>query len=96
MSCDGRFLRRSARIMSNSQNDATLAATLAIARPNPLLETMRAGKMGFSFGITMAHSTEVVHLAKIAGFTAILLNLEHQRTNIETAAELCCAALNHG
>jgi hypothetical protein len=75
---------------------AAKAQVDALIRPNFLKDHMDSGALGFSFGITSAHSAEVVHFAKIAGYTAILMNLEHQRTGLETACELSCAALNLG
>lgn len=72
----------------------TLAS--AVVRPNLVKNVMASGKLAWSFGMTMAHSPELVHLAQRAGFTAVLLNLEHQRTDIGTAADICCAALAFG
>jgi hypothetical protein len=68
----------------------------ALVRPNFHKDAMDRGELGFSFGITCAHSNEVVHFAKLAGYTAILMNLEHHRTSIETACEISCASLNLG
>ena len=76
--------------------DAAYQQAKATVRPNWLKDKMQAGGMGYSFGITMTHSAEVVHLAKLAGYTAILLNMEHQRADIGVAADMCIAALNLG
>ena len=76
--------------------DAAYQQAKATVRPNWLKDKMQAGGMGYSFGLTMTHSAEVVHLAKLAGYTAILLNMEHQRADIGVAADMCIAALNLG
>lgn len=81
---------------SRNVSQEVLDQTNAFCRPNVLKDKMATGGLGWSFGITMVHSAEAVHLAKLAGYTAILLNMEHQRADIGVAADLCCAALNLG
>jgi hypothetical protein len=79
-----------------SADEASIAAVAAACRPNLVKETMASGKLAYSFGMTMTHSAEVVHLAQRAGYTALLLNMEHQRADIGVAADMCCAALAFG
>lgn len=79
-----------------SADAAAIAATKRACRPNLVKYTMSAGRLAYSFGMTMTHSAEIVHLAQRAGYTALLLNMEHQRADIGVAADMCCAALAFG
>jgi hypothetical protein len=62
---------------------------------NPLKDLMAEGKFGTSFTITIAPGLEVLQLAKYAGLKSITLNMEHRKTDVETAADVCvmCLAL---
>ena len=77
-------------------SEAAYEQAVAFCRPNWLKNHMKEKKLGFSFGLAVTHSADVVHLAKFAGFTAILMNMEHNRADIGVAADMCNAALNLG
>ncbi|KAK6903653.1 hypothetical protein I203_107158 [Kwoniella mangroviensis CBS 8507] len=76
--------------------DPLYQKTMSFIRPNWLKEKMEAGGLGFSFGMSMTFSPDVALLAKVAGYTAVLINLEHCRAGIETACDVACACLNIG
>ncbi|WWD07590.1 hypothetical protein V865_005691 [Kwoniella europaea PYCC6329] len=81
---------------SKFTEDPLYQKTMSLVRPNWLKEKMEEGGLGFSFGMSMTFSPDVALLAKVAGYTAVLINLEHCRAGIETACDVACACLNIG
>ncbi|KIY62414.1 Phosphoenolpyruvate/pyruvate domain-containing protein [Cylindrobasidium torrendii FP15055 ss-10] len=69
------------------------AAASAICRRNALKDKMDAGGIGYSFGLQTTLNPEIALMAKIAGYDALLLNLEHSKTGLETFNAIACAAL---
>ncbi|KAI5476498.1 hypothetical protein MNV49_007677 [Pseudohyphozyma bogoriensis] len=65
-------------------------------RRNPLKDTMEAGTLAYSYGLQFTFNAEIALMAKKAGFQALLMNLEHTRTGLETMSTLACACLNVG
>jgi hypothetical protein len=57
---------------------------------------MLSNKLAYSFGLRIAFSTEMPLLAKRAGYSAVLMNLEHMAMNIETMKDIAVACLNVG
>jgi 2-keto-3-deoxy-L-rhamnonate aldolase RhmA len=63
---------------------------------NTFKEQLQAGKFVNSFTLSIAHSLEILHLARHAGIQAISLNLEHRKASVETATDVCIMGLALG
>jgi hypothetical protein len=72
------------------------SAAQEVVRPNYVKQTMLANKFASSFGMRIAFSTEMPLIAKRAGYTAILMNLEHMAMSIETMKDISVGCLNVG
>ncbi|KAK8850766.1 hypothetical protein IAR55_004686 [Kwoniella newhampshirensis] len=68
----------------------------ALIRPNPLLQSMKAKRLGLIFTMTICRSIEAVAMAKAAGYEGVSLNLEHERNGLGEAIDVCVAALGYG
>ncbi|KAF8917009.1 Phosphoenolpyruvate/pyruvate domain-containing protein [Mucidula mucida] len=73
-----------------------MAQALAVVRPNLVKDRMAAGQIAHSLGLRICLSTEMALLAQRAGYHAVLMNLEHSATGLETASAICTACLNVG
>lgn len=73
-----------------------LAAAREVCRPNNVKDTMMADKLAFSFGMRIAFSTEMPLIAKRAGYTALLMNLEHMAMGMESMKDIAVGCLNVG
>ena len=80
--------------MSSSVNQVKLARD--ICRPNVVRNLMLENKLAHSFGIRIAFSTEMPLVAKRAGYSAVLTNLEHMAMSIETMKDIAVSCLNVG
>ncbi|KAH7324275.1 HpcH/HpaI aldolase [Stachybotrys elegans] len=67
-----------------------------LCRPNLVKKVMLENKLATSFGLRLCFSTEIPLVAKRAGYSALLLNLEHTAIGIETVREISVACLNVG
>lgn len=63
---------------------------------NPLMETLRAGKLGISMIVKQVHSVDIALAAKSCGFDAINIDLEHSVIPEAAAAQICVTALVAG
>ncbi|GFZ43079.1 hypothetical protein JCM24511_00797 [Saitozyma sp. JCM 24511] len=68
----------------------------AIARPNVMLEKMKAGGLALVHTMSIARSIEIVGMAKFAGYDGLSINLEHERNSFGETVDMCCAALMTG
>ncbi|KAF7537021.1 hypothetical protein G7054_g4034 [Neopestalotiopsis clavispora] len=73
-----------------------LALAREICRPNLVKQLMRENKLAHSFGMRIAFSTEMPLVAKRAGYSAVLMNLEHMAMSIETMKDVAVSCLNVG
>lgn len=73
-----------------------LALAKEVCRPNVVKQLMLENKLAYSFGLRIAFSTEMPLLAKRAGYSAVLMNLEHMAMSIETMKDIAVACLNVG
>ncbi|KAK6063136.1 4-hydroxy-2-oxovalerate aldolase (HpcH/HpaI aldolase) [Seiridium cupressi] len=73
-----------------------LAAAREICRPNLVKQLMLDNKLAHSFGMRIAFSTEMPLIAKRAGYSAILMNLEHMAMSIESMKDVAVSCLNVG
>ncbi|ORY32899.1 HpcH/HpaI aldolase [Naematelia encephala] len=69
---------------------------LSIARPNAMLETMRAGGLALCHTMSIARGPEIIAMAKYAGYDALSINLEHERNSFGETVDACCTALMTG
>lgn len=76
--------------------EADYAAVQAVARPNLVKQQMEAGQIAHSLGLRIVLSTEIALMAQRAGYHALLMNLEHSATGLETASAVSTACLNVG
>jgi hypothetical protein len=67
-----------------------------LCRPNFVKQTMLNDELATSFGLRLCYSTELPLIAKRAGYSAVLMNLEHTAVGIETVRDISVASLNSG
>lgn len=80
--------------MASSTDQVALARE--ICRPNTVKRLMMENKLAHSFGIRVAFSSEMALVAKRAGYSAILMNLEHMAMGLETMKDIAVSCLNVG
>ncbi|KAK1499139.1 HpcH/HpaI aldolase [Colletotrichum tamarilloi] len=73
---------------TNHSQQLTLAREAC--RPNLMLQN----KLAHSFGLRVAFSTEMPLVAKRAGYSAVLMNLEHMAISMETMKDIAVSCLN--
>ena len=64
--------------------------------PNPARAGLANGDTLLGFGVRLTRTIEVVTLAAACGYDWLFIDLEHGPTSVETAADLCTAALAAG
>lgn len=79
-----------------SQIKDELAEAREICRSNLVKHVMMDNQIATSFGLRLCSSTEIPLIAKRAGYSAILMNLEHAPIGIETMRDISVACLNVG
>jgi len=80
--------------MTSSTDQITLARE--VCRPNLVKQLMHSNQLAHSFGMRIAFSTEMPLVAKRAGYSAVLMNLEHMAMSIETMKDIAVSCLNVG
>ncbi|OHE93437.1 HpcH/HpaI aldolase [Colletotrichum orchidophilum] len=73
-----------------------LALAREACRPNLVKKLMLENKLAHSFGLRVAFSTEMPLVAKRAGYSAVLMNLEHMAMSMETMKDIAVSCLNVG
>ncbi|KAK2059066.1 HpcH/HpaI aldolase [Colletotrichum caudatum] len=73
-----------------------LALAREVCRPNLVKSLMLSNKLAHSFGLRVAFSTEMPLVAKRAGYSAVLMNLEHMVMSMETMKDIAVSCLNVG
>jgi hypothetical protein len=81
--------------MSSTPTDQ-IAMARELCRPNLVRKLMLENKLAHSFGMRIAFSTEMPLIAKRAGYSAVLMNLEHMAMSIETMKDVAVSCLNVG
>lgn len=66
------------------------------AIPNTLPNKLINGELAYSFSIKFVNNIEIVHYAAVAGYDAILIDLEHGTLSLDTTAALSITALQVG
>jgi 2-keto-3-deoxy-L-rhamnonate aldolase RhmA len=74
----------------------SLESARKAAIPNKLRDKLAAGELAHSFSIKFVNNIEVVHYAAVAGYDAILIDLEHGTLGLDTTAALSISALQVG
>jgi 4-hydroxy-2-oxoheptanedioate aldolase len=67
-----------------------------MATSNPARERLERGELSLGVGIRVVRSVEVAKALKGTGFDWLFIDLEHGPLSIETASQLCLAALDIG
>lgn len=57
---------------------------------------MQAGECLFGLGVRLARSAEIAAVAKACGFHWLFVDMEHSALSIDTATQMCVAALDAG
>jgi hypothetical protein len=57
---------------------------------------MLSNKFSHSFGMRLAFSVEMPLIAQRAGYSGILMNLEHMAMGMETMSQVAASCLNVG
>lgn len=66
------------------------------AIPNKLKDKLTAGELAHSFSIKFVNNIEIVHYAAVAGYDAILIDLEHGTLSLDGTSAMCISALQVG
>jgi len=64
--------------------------------PASVLDQLRAGTPVYSLGIRNARTTEIVRMAKTAGFGVVWIDLEHSSISIDCATQIAACAWDLG
>ena len=67
-----------------------------MAVSNPARELLERGELSLGVGIRVLRSVEAAKAMKSAGFDWLFIDFEHGALSIETAAQICIAALDAG
>jgi hypothetical protein len=81
---------------ANGPTAAQIAAVKAVVRPNLIKQTMLDNRLAYSFGMRVAFSVEMPLVAKRAGYTSLLMNMEHMAIDMQTMSNVCVSCLNVG
>jgi hypothetical protein len=73
-----------------------LSEARGLCRENLVKQVMLNNKIATSFGLRLCFSAELPLIARHAGYSAILMNLEHTAIGIETVRDVSVACLNVG
>lgn len=80
----------------SSASKGQLELARSAIRPNLVKSHMVNNRLATSFGMRVAFSTEIPLIAKRAGYSAVLMNLEHMAMSIETMKDVAVSCLNVG
>ncbi|KAL0783225.1 hypothetical protein CaCOL14_001131 [Colletotrichum acutatum] len=81
---------------SPTAHEQQLALAREACRPNLVKNLMLQNRLAHSFGLRVAFSTEMPLVAKRAGYSAVLMNLEHMAMSMETMKDIAVSCLNVG
>lgn len=63
---------------------------------NQVKKRLEAGELALGMGIRQARTVDIAQIAKTADFDWLFIDMEHNSMSIDTAAQLCAAALGVG
>ncbi|GFZ42999.1 hypothetical protein JCM24511_00717 [Saitozyma sp. JCM 24511] len=75
---------------------AELDLAYSVVRPCLVKQQMLSNKFAHSFGMRLAFSVEMPLITKRAGYSGILMNLEHMAMGMETMSQVASSCLNVG
>ena len=82
--------------MSVANGFNTLEQARAVAVPNRLQDKIASGLLAHSCSVKFIKNIEVVQMIAVAGYDAVLIDLEHGSLGLDTANQLSVAALSAG
>lgn len=69
---------------------------MAVSISNSLREKMLRDEVAYTLSVKMVRSVEIPMMAKSAGFDGLLIDMEHSSFDLDTAGQICIAALYAG
>lgn len=69
---------------------------MAVSISNSLREKMLRDQVAYTLSVKMVRSVEIPMIAKSAGFDGLLIDMEHSSFDLDTAGQICIAALYAG
>jgi 2-keto-3-deoxy-L-rhamnonate aldolase RhmA len=63
---------------------------------NHAKKRLEAGELALGMGIRQARTVDIAHIAKTAGFDWLFIDMEHNSMSVDTAAQICAAAMTAG
>lgn len=69
---------------------------MAVSISNSLREKMLRDEVAYTLSVKMVRSVEIPMIAKSAGFDGLLIDMEHSSFDLDTAGQICIAALYAG
>lgn len=64
--------------------------------PNHAKEMLKAGELSLGLGIRQARTVDIAKIAKVCGYDWLFVDLEHNTMDLDTAVDICVAALDAG
>ena len=75
---------------------ATMAYEINELFRNHVKEKLGRGEVVASMTVRLIRSVEIARIAKTAGFDSLYVDLEHSSFSLDTAGQICIAALEAG
>ncbi|MCY1207870.1 2-dehydro-3,6-dideoxy-6-sulfogluconate aldolase [compost metagenome] len=75
---------------------AAISSDASLTLSNPLMDTLRAGKLGLSMIVKQVQTVDIAIAAATAGYDAINIDLEHSVIPESAAAQICLLAQRVG
>jgi 2-keto-3-deoxy-L-rhamnonate aldolase RhmA len=63
---------------------------------NHVKQQLEAGKLALGFGVLQSRKVDIAKLAKTCGYDWLFIDLEHSSMDLDTASQICVAALDIG
>lgn len=63
---------------------------------NHVKEQLAAGKLALGFGVLQSRKVDIAKIAKTCGYDWLFVDLEHSSMDLDTASQICVAALDMG
>ena len=63
---------------------------------NHCKQQLDAGKLALGFGVLQSRKVDIAKIAKTCGYDWLFVDLEHSAMDLDTASQICVAALDVG
>jgi 2-keto-3-deoxy-L-rhamnonate aldolase RhmA len=73
-----------------------MAAAIADILRNPVKDKLKRDEVVASMTVRLVRSVEIARIARTAGFDSLYVDIEHSSFSLETASQICIAALEVG